>query len=227
MKYTTLVDAATLAAHRADPAWRVVDCRFELSSPDAGAAAYAAGHIEGAVYAHLDHDLAGPRSATSGRHPLPEPAALAATLGRLGIGAGTQVVAYDDAGGIYAARLWWLLRWLGHDAVAVLDGGLAAWRAAGGALTARPTTVAPTRSPRSSPATQARCSTRAPQSASRAASSRSMPAPATCPARAAITMRGTSAPTAASCHRTSCVRGSRRRSPAARRPTRSACAARA
>ena len=145
MTYTTLVDAATLAAHLADPAWRVVDCRFELLSPAAGAAAYAAGHIAGAVYAHLDHDLAGPRSATSGRHPLPEPTALAATLGRLGIGAGTQVVAYDDAGGIYAARLWWLLRWLGHDAVAVLDGGLAAWRAAGGALTAQPATVAAAR----------------------------------------------------------------------------------
>ena len=143
--YTTLVDAATLAAHRTDPAWRVVDCRFELANPAAGAAAYAAGHIDGAVYAHLDRDLSGPRSATSGRHPLPEPAALAATFGRLGIGDGTQVVAYDDAGGSYAARLWWLLRWLGHDAVAVLDGGLVAWRAAGGTLSAHARAVAPAR----------------------------------------------------------------------------------
>ena len=145
MKYTTLVDAATLAAHLADPAWRAVDCRFELANPESGAAAYASGHIDGAVYAHLDRDLAGPRGATSGRHPLPEPAALATTLGRLGIGDGTQVVAYDDAGGIYAARLWWLLRWLGHDGAAVLDGGLAAWRAARGGLSARPVAVAPAR----------------------------------------------------------------------------------
>ena len=156
MKYTTLVDAATLAAHRTDLAWRVVDCRFELSAPEAGAAAYAAGHIDGAVYAHLDRDLAAPRSASSGRHPLPEPATLAATFGRLGIGDGTQVVAYDDSGGMYAARLWWLLRWLGHDAVAVLDGGLAAWRAAGGALVAQPSRLTPARfTARLRPRTQA------------------------------------------------------------------------
>jgi thiosulfate/3-mercaptopyruvate sulfurtransferase len=131
MALTTLVDARTLAAHLANPDWRVVDCRFDLGAPAAGEAAYAAGHVPGAVYAHLDRDLSAPRTERSGRHPLPEPDALAATFGRLGMDARVQVVAYDESGGVYAARLWWLLRWLGHERVAVLDGGLAAWRAAG------------------------------------------------------------------------------------------------
>ncbi len=129
MELHTLVDTATLAAHLADPDWRVVDCRFDLGNPEAGALAYARGHIPGAVYAHLDRDLSGPRTPWSGRHPLPEVAALAATLGAFGIDARVQVVAYDESNGAYAARLWWLLRWLGHRRVAVLDGGLAAWRA--------------------------------------------------------------------------------------------------
>jgi len=131
MSHDTLVDVHTLAAELADPSLRIVDCRFDLGDPDAGAALYRRSHLPGAVYAHLDADLSGPRAPWTGRHPLPEPEALAATFGRLGIGAGVQVVAYDDSGGIYAARLWWLLRWLGHDAAAVLDGGLGAWRAAG------------------------------------------------------------------------------------------------
>jgi thiosulfate/3-mercaptopyruvate sulfurtransferase len=131
MSHHTLVDVHTLAAGLTDPALRIVDCRFDLGDPDAGVVLYRRGHVPGAVYAHLDNDLSGPRAPWTGRHPLPDPEALAATLGRLGIGAGVQVVAYDDSGGIYAARLWWLLRWLGHEAVAVLDGGLAAWRAAG------------------------------------------------------------------------------------------------
>jgi thiosulfate/3-mercaptopyruvate sulfurtransferase len=143
MTYHTLVDVHTLAAELADPALRIVDCRFDLGDPDAGAALYRRGHIPGAVYCHLDADLSGPRTPWTGRHPLPEPEALAATLGRLGIGAGVQVVGYDDSGGIYAARLWWLLRWLGHEAAAVLDGGLAAWRAAGGPLLADAVLPAP------------------------------------------------------------------------------------
>jgi thiosulfate/3-mercaptopyruvate sulfurtransferase len=145
MTFRTVVDVATLAAHGNDAAWRVVDCRFDLADPAAGEAAYAAGHVPGAVYAHLDRDLSGPRTPRSGRHPLPEPATLAATFSRLGIDATTQVVAYDDSGGCYAARLWWLLRWLGHDAVAVLDGGLAAWRAAGQPLSTGAPHVAPRR----------------------------------------------------------------------------------
>jgi thiosulfate/3-mercaptopyruvate sulfurtransferase len=138
-----LVDTATLAARTGDPSCRIIDCRFELADPDAGAAAFARGHIPGALYAHLDRELAGPRTPWSGRHPLPDPEQLAATLGAFGIDAGTQVVAYDESGGIYAARLWWLLRWLGHRRVAVLDGGLAAWRAERRPLSAEPAVVTP------------------------------------------------------------------------------------
>ncbi|MBS0375605.1 MAG: sulfurtransferase [Proteobacteria bacterium] len=143
MSLRTLVDVPTLATLLAGPAPRIVDCRFDLGDPDAGAALYRRGHVPGAVYAHLDADLSGPRAPWTGRHPLPEPEAFAATLGRLGIGPDTPVVAYDDSGGIYAARLWWLLRWVGHDAVAVLDGGLAAWRAAGQTLAIGPVSVEP------------------------------------------------------------------------------------
>ena len=132
MAHTTLITAATLHAHLDDPDWVVVDCRFNLADPAAGRRAYQAGHIPGARYAHLDEDLSAPVTATTGRHPLPDPARLAATLGAWGIGPGTQVLAYDDLGGMLAAaRLWWLLRWLGHTAVAVLDGGLPAWTRAG------------------------------------------------------------------------------------------------
>jgi thiosulfate/3-mercaptopyruvate sulfurtransferase len=128
-----LVSAPELAARLGAPGLAVVDCRFSLAEPEAGGAGYRAGHIPGAVYAHLERDLSGPHvPGVTGRHPLPEPDALAATLGRLGIGNTTFVVAYDESGGaLAAARLWWLLGWLGHDAAAVLDGGLAAWRAAG------------------------------------------------------------------------------------------------
>jgi thiosulfate/3-mercaptopyruvate sulfurtransferase len=111
--------------------WAVIDCRFDLARPDWGASAYAAGHVPGAVYAHLDHDLSGPVTPTSGRHPLPALERLAETLGRWGIDDTVQVVAYDQGSGAYAARLWWLLRWAGHPKVAVLDGGFAAWQQAG------------------------------------------------------------------------------------------------
>lgn len=134
-----LVSAADLASHLGDAGWVTVDCRHDLGRPDAGEAAYAAGHLPGAVFAHLDRDLSGPMTGRNGRHPLPDPATLAARLGQLGIGADTMVVAYDDGPGMFAARLWWLLRWLGHARVVVLDGGLAAWRAAGHPLeTVRP-----------------------------------------------------------------------------------------
>ena len=132
--HTTLVDGATLAARLGDPAWVVVDCRHDLADPAAGEAAYARGHIPGAVFLHLDRDLSSAKNGRNGRHPLPDIATLAAALGRAGIGPGVQVVAYDDCGGMMAGRLWWLLRWLGHEAVALLDGGLPAWPAAGGAL---------------------------------------------------------------------------------------------
>jgi thiosulfate/3-mercaptopyruvate sulfurtransferase len=131
MAFTTLVDTATLATHLADPGFAVVDCRFALNDDGWGEREYAARHIPGAVFAHLGHDLAGSPTGQNGRHPLPDPAALAATFGRLGIGDGKQVVAYDQDSGMYAGRLWWLLRWLGHDAVAVLNGGFARWLAEG------------------------------------------------------------------------------------------------
>jgi len=142
---TTLIEPAALAAHLADPDWAIVDCRFDLAHPEWGALAWAAGHIPNALYAHLDRDLSGPRTALTGRHPLPAIAALTATFGRWGIDKEVQVVAYDQGAGAYAARLWWLLRWLGHQQVAVLDGGFAAWERAGLALETAATARAPRR----------------------------------------------------------------------------------
>lgn len=124
---TTLVDTATLAAHLDDPRWIIFDCRHDLAKPDAGAAEYALGHIPGARFAHLDRDLSGPKTGSNGRHPLPDPERFADTMGRAGVGPDTQVIGYDAQGGMNAARLWWLLRWIGHDRVAVLDGGWKSW----------------------------------------------------------------------------------------------------
>lgn len=142
--FKTLIDAATLAQHVTDPRWVSVDCRHDLMQPAWGREAYAAGHIQNAQFASIDDDLSGAKlgadGAFRGRHPLPDRAALIAALRRLGIDEDTQVVAYDAHGGMFAARLWWLLRWIGHDAVAVLDGGLAAWEASGQPLV---TPVAP------------------------------------------------------------------------------------
>jgi thiosulfate/3-mercaptopyruvate sulfurtransferase len=124
----------------------LLDCGFDLADTTLGEREFAVGHLPGAQYAHLDRDLSGPKAPGLGRHPLPDRTELAATLGRWGIAPGTPVVAYDAQGGPYAARAWWLLRWLGHTEVAVLDGGRAAWVAAGGALeagAAEPLTVAP------------------------------------------------------------------------------------
>ena len=137
--FTTLIEPAALAAHLAthpaDCAWVVVDCRHDLANLGAGRDAYAAGHIAGAVFADVETDLAGPRrgadGAFRGRHPLPDKDAFLDRLRAWGVGDDTQVVAYDAHGGMFAARLWWMLRWVGHAAVAVLDGGLPAWQAAG------------------------------------------------------------------------------------------------
>lgn len=129
--HTTLIDPATLAARLDDPAWVVVDCRYDLADETKGPAQYRDGHIPGARYAHLGHVLAGAKTGTNGRHPLPSPEEIRARFGALGITAGTQVVAYDANTSMFAVRLWWMLRWLGHDAVAVLDGGLDRWVAEG------------------------------------------------------------------------------------------------
>ncbi|HEX5313947.1 MAG TPA: sulfurtransferase [Gammaproteobacteria bacterium] len=136
LSFRTLIDAEDLRRHRDGPGWCVFDCRCSPFDPAVGRSAYLAGHIPGARHADLDWVLAGPKTATSGRHPLPARAVLAEWLGREGVGGASQVVAYDDAGGAFAARLWWLLRWLGHERVAVLDGGLTAWCEAGGELEA-------------------------------------------------------------------------------------------
>ncbi len=126
-----LMEAAELATQRDDPRLVIIDCRFDLQRPEWGEQAYAEAHIPGARYAHLDRDLSAPIGPQTGRHPLPDPEALAARLHAWGIEESTRIVAYDQGNGIYAARLWWLLRWLGLGNACVLDGGFAAWRAAG------------------------------------------------------------------------------------------------
>ena len=140
---TTLVSSALLADRQEDSLWRVFDCRHLLSDPAAGRAAYARSHLPGAFFLHLDEDLSGPTNGRNGRHPLPDPLLLASKLGAAGVSAETQVVAYDDSGGMFAARLWWLLRWLGHTRVAVLDGGIDQWIGEGRAVSNEVPTSAP------------------------------------------------------------------------------------
>jgi len=127
MSRTTLVSVSSLAEHLNDADWIVFDCRHNLADPDAGHRAYQEGHIPGARFLHLDRDLSSPMTGRNGRHPLPDPARFAARLADLGMRGSMQAVAYDDAGGAFAARLWWMLKWLGHEQVAVLDGGLQHW----------------------------------------------------------------------------------------------------
>ncbi|HWU85030.1 MAG TPA: rhodanese-like domain-containing protein, partial [Rhodocyclaceae bacterium] len=119
-------------ALQADATHRIFDCRYDLRDTCAGARAYADGHIPGAQYLHLSHDLSGEANGSNGRHPLPDPHVFALRLGSLGLAPEMAVAVYDDAGGMFAARLWWMLRWVGHRGpVAVLDGGIQAWTAAG------------------------------------------------------------------------------------------------
>jgi thiosulfate/3-mercaptopyruvate sulfurtransferase len=134
---TTLVSTADLAARLGDPDLVVVDVRHDLASPERwGEERYAQGHVPGARFAHLDRDLSAPKTGRNGRHPLPDPTDAAKVMGRLGIGAASQVVAYDNGSGMFAVRLWWMLRWLGHEAVAVLDGGFEKWSREGRPVTA-------------------------------------------------------------------------------------------
>ncbi|MDH3639597.1 MAG: sulfurtransferase [Gammaproteobacteria bacterium] len=128
MAHTTLITAEELAQNLDDSSWVIFDCRFSLANVDRGERSYNKSHIPGAYYAHLDRDLCSPKTPELGRHPLPDPEEFAAWLGQRGVTGTTQVVAYDDAGAAIAGRLWWMLRWLGHDNVAVLDGGWRAWQ---------------------------------------------------------------------------------------------------
>ena len=129
MPHTTLVSTSLLAKHLDDPRWVICDCRHDLADPGAGRRAYIAAHIPGAGFVGLDSDLSAHPSGSNGRHPLPSPEKFCETLGKLGIDREKQVVAYDSAGGAFAARLWWMLRWQGDFNVAVLDGGFPKWLA--------------------------------------------------------------------------------------------------
>jgi thiosulfate/3-mercaptopyruvate sulfurtransferase len=143
--YTTLINADELRAGSAsnERPWVIIDTSFDLGDPGAGYASWKAGHLPGSVYAHLDKDLSGPKTGSNGRHPLPSRDVFATTMGRLGLTPASQVVTLDRQGGMYAARLWWMLRWMGHSAVAVLNGGVAAWTAASGTLSTDEPTLAP------------------------------------------------------------------------------------
>ncbi|HTQ73505.1 MAG TPA: sulfurtransferase [Burkholderiales bacterium] len=142
MILTALADTETLARHLSDSEWVVFDCRHELAAPERGRAEYERAHIPGARFLHMDEDLSAPQTGRNGRHPLPDPDRFMRKLGEAGVDARKQVVAYDAQGGMPASRLWWLLRWLGHLPVAVLDGGWNRWIAEGRPQTAevpRPT----------------------------------------------------------------------------------------
>lgn len=136
MNFTSLISVSGLAKFLEDPNWVIVDCRFWLDDQERGRQDYLVSHIPGSIYFHLDENLSGPIiEGATGRHPLPDPDQLVTFLGSKGIDDGTQVVVYDDRGGMIAARLWWLLRWLGHENVAVLDGGYPSWVADGNPVT--------------------------------------------------------------------------------------------
>jgi thiosulfate/3-mercaptopyruvate sulfurtransferase len=159
MPWTTLIETADLAANFSDPSLVIVDCRFRLDDTGWGEREYEARHIPGAAYAHLDRDLSAPPTGTNGRHPLPTPEAAAAAFSRLGIGNDRQIVVYDQDAGAWASRLWWMLRWLGHDAGAVLNGGFAKWTREGRSLSStadRPPAARFTAQPRAAMLVQAR-----------------------------------------------------------------------
>ncbi|HET6756749.1 MAG TPA: sulfurtransferase [Burkholderiales bacterium] len=143
MSHTTLVQAAELAAHLGDPNWIVFDCRHDLVDFEAGRLAYLDSHILGARFAHLEEDLSGPRTGKNGRHPLPNPEKFAGWLAKMGVDETKQVVAYDASGAAFASRLWWMLKWLGHGCVAVLDGGFRLWTSLGFPVTSELPKITP------------------------------------------------------------------------------------
>lgn len=135
MNYTTLIAVDDLANQLANPSWVIVDCRYDLMNAEAGHAAYADSHIPGAIYASVSHDLSGPPLTDCGRHPMPSPEAMQASFSHMGIDQTKQVVIYDASGGSFAARLWWMLQYMGHQNVAVLDGGWQAWEVSSNSTT--------------------------------------------------------------------------------------------
>lgn len=143
MDYTTLVSAQDTLEHLEDPNWRIIDCQFDLKDKSHGYQSYRKEHIPSAIYADLENDLSSPISANSGRHPLPAVSDICEKFSKWGIQTNTQVIVYDNVFGSYAARLWWLLKWLGHRKVAVLNGGLTFWKQAGYPLTSKMPTVNP------------------------------------------------------------------------------------
>jgi thiosulfate/3-mercaptopyruvate sulfurtransferase len=145
MPFWTLISVAELQGHLDDAAFVVFDCRHDLMQPQAGAQAYAESHVPGARFASSDRDLAGPKTESNGRHPLPDAEVFMAWLGANGVDGSKQVVAYDFAGGSSATRLWWMLCWVGHEAAAVLDGGWEAWIRAGAPVSAELPRIQPTR----------------------------------------------------------------------------------
>lgn len=144
MKYTNIISTDELARHLEESGWLIFDCRFELSKPMAGEQAYAKAHIPGAQYVHLDRDLAAPPNGKNGRHPLPDPEHFRQKLESWGIDSNKQVVAYDDGSAVYASRFWWMLRWMGHEAAAVLDGGFNKWLEEDRPVTAKIPAIPPT-----------------------------------------------------------------------------------
>lgn len=143
MNFTTLISVSELASHLQDADLIVCDCRHDLVQYNAGRNAYQQAHIPGARFLHLDEDLSGPKTGVNGRHPLPHPITFTLRLAALGIDNRKQIVAYDNAGGVFAARLWWMMRWVGHTRVAVLDGGIDGWVKAGQPVTAELPSITP------------------------------------------------------------------------------------
>src|SRR5690242_13220787 len=141
--FSTLISVSDLAQHLGRADWIVCDCRHDLADYEAGRRAYRESHVPGARFLHLDEDLSGPKTGTNGRHPLPHPITFTLRLAALGIDNTKQIVAYDSAGGVYASRLWWMLRWVGHTKVAVLDGGWDAWKNADKPVTAEVPAIKP------------------------------------------------------------------------------------
>ncbi len=142
--HNTLISTAELASRLDDPRVAIFDVRHDLTKPDRwGEDRFLESHVPQAIFVHLDRDLSAPKTGRNGRHPLPSPAQCASLFSRLGVDSTKDVVAYDQGGGMFAARLWWMLRWLGHDTAAVLDGGFAKWTAEGRPVTAEPSVPRP------------------------------------------------------------------------------------